>query len=180
MAPQEIDDAIVQLATTLLSQGDEPFEKAAQTAGPQLTSEDLVYLKGKLHNPPEALPDTPTESLGLGQWMALCQYVIFELVFRMESGNKAFLEEIAYGEYDWTQATALEVMCRLHVEGKLPSTIVQEIDEKLAEMRYETHLYFSRALFVRAKRDERYAELIRQFKDKEFQGAIAELNSDSN
>ncbi|MBO9729950.1 MAG: hypothetical protein J7623_15035 [Chitinophaga sp.] len=109
--------------------------------------------------------------------MATCQYAIFEVVYQLDIQALAFLKSVAYGDYDWTQPTALEVLIRLSVDGKLPNNIIREIDIQLADMRYETHLYLAQGLLIRAKRDNRFEEILQQLKNEDFQEAVTEILS---
>ena len=85
------------------------------------------------------------------------------------------LRKVAFGAYDWTQATALEVLCRLVVAGRAPETTLSEIEERLGAMRYETHLYFARALLLRGKKDSRYLDILHRCQHPGFREALQEL-----
>jgi len=174
MKSTEIDNLIANLGATLMKNG-ESFEDLAKQQKGHVSIDDLPYYLTKLHNPPPVHPDIKQEELGLGTWMAVCQYAIFELIYQLDVQALPTLKEIAYGKYDWTQATALEVLCRLYIDGKLGADIISEIDSRLKGMRYETYLYFTRSLLKRKERDERFNEIITQLKDIVFRVTLAEL-----
>jgi hypothetical protein len=88
-----------------------------------------------------------------------------------------FLKKVAFGKYDWTQATALEVICRMYIDGKVTDEIIEEINKELPAMRYETHLYFASALLLRSEKDPKYNQLIDQFQNEEFREALTELKN---
>jgi hypothetical protein len=169
-----IDNIISTLAKTLLTNSD-LFEELAKENAKRLNLNDLSYLSNSLHNPPFN-PEIDPNDLQLGQWLTLCQYSIFELYYNLGLDAVDLLRDFAFGKYDWTQATALEVLCRLSIDGKISDTIIDEIDRRLDKMRYETHLYFARSLLIRAKRDKRFEIIIQQLKHSEFQEALLEVS----
>ena len=172
-----LDGIIAELGHILLTEKISSFESVVKEKSQSLLlgDEELKHLKKRLHQPPESLAETPAEQLPLGQWIAVCQYVIFELLYNKYSFSIQFIESVAFGKYDWTQATALEVLCRLRVEGKISENIIQKINKHIGQMRYETHLYFGRALKVRGKNDERYIDLFKQITDDEFQKSLSTI-----
>lgn len=175
MKELDIDTMISSLASILLKDRIE-FEKAAKQDAALLDINDVSYLKTRFHNPPKVHPGIDEGQFGLGQWMAVCQYVIFELLYNLQEISLPLVEEVAFGEYDWTQATALEVLCRWHVDGTLSKPIITEINRRIGDMRHETHLYFGRSLIVRKKDDHRFGDILLEIENKSFQEAIKELN----
>jgi len=172
-----IDDLVSSLAL-LLRNDQEAFEKLAQENVKDLKIGDLSYLKNKLHEPPELHEELKNVKMVLGEWLAMCQYAVFELLYNCYEYSLPIIKEIAYGPYNWTQATALEVLCRLNVEGKISDSILDEIKEKLDSMRYETHLYFSRALLLRAEVDKKYDDILRKFDNQSFREALVEIHEE--
>lgn len=175
MKELDIDTMISSLASILLKDRIK-FEQTTKQDAALLDVDDVSYLKTRFHNPPKAHPEIDEGQFGLGQWMAVCQYVIFELLYNLQEISLPLVEEVAFGEYDWTQATALEVLCRWHVDGILPKSIITEINRRIGDMRYETHLYFGRSLIVRKKDDHRFGDILLEIENKSFQEAIKELN----
>jgi hypothetical protein len=174
MNKSAIDQLIATLGETIVTNG-ESFESLAKQHANDISVDDLPYLVSKLHNPPPEPASLDQQQFRLGEWLAICQYAIFELIYQLDIKAIDTLRSIAFGEYDWTQATALEVLCRLYLDGKLPADIISEIDNRLAGMRHETHLYFAQGLAARRKRDQRFNGLIKQIKNVDLHLAFAEL-----
>jgi hypothetical protein len=107
--------------------------------------------------------------------MAVCQYVIFEILYNTGTKHLAFIQKVAFGEYDWTQATALEVLIRLTLEKTMAAETIPLINDKIGEMRYETHLYLAAGLKARGQRDKQYLEILKQLDNKYFQEALLEI-----
>jgi len=174
MKSSAIDHLIANLGAALIT-NQNSFEDRAKQESNGLSIEDLTYLLSKLHNPPAVHPEVNKEKLRIGEWLANCQYAIFELIYQLGVPALATLKAIAYGEYDWTQATALEVICRLYRDGKLPADVIAEINLRLGDMRYETHLYFARGLLLRRESDQQYNEILNQMKNIDFRLVLAEF-----
>ena len=88
------------------------------------------------------------------------------------------LKRVAYGEYDWTQGNAIEVLCRLAAEGINTDATVAEIRAALPEMRIEALLYAFGPLLRRAALDASLAQLLNRFADiPEYNEAIAEFTN---
>jgi hypothetical protein len=170
-----IDEKIAKLAHLLIT-NEGAFEKAAKDESALLDSTDLAYLTTKFHDPPRVHSDINEGELKLGQWIAVCQYAIFELFYNLDAYSLPLIEDIAFGEYDWTQATALEVLCRLFIDGRVSEQTVKEINIKMSRMRYETHLYLANSLLVRQKRDKRFGDIISKLDNESFQEALQELS----
>ena len=170
----ELDHLLAELGIILLKK-EELFEGFARQQKDKISVEDLAYLREKLHRPPALHPDLNEKELRLGEWLAVCQYVIFELICLLDVKALDLLEEIAFGEYDWTQATALGVICRLYLDGKIPQEMISGIDARLGDMRHETILYFAQDLGAKRKRDPRFNQIIVLIKNIDFRLALAEL-----
>jgi hypothetical protein len=174
MKKTDLENLVANLGKTLLTKEDF-FESVARQEANKISVDDLTYLREKLHHPPPLHPEISEKDLRLGGWQAICQHVIFELIYLLDLKALDLLETIAFGEYDWTQATALEVICRLYLDGKLPVETISKIDSHLGNMRHETHLYFAQDLINRSKRDPRFNQIIVQIKNINFRLALAEL-----
>jgi len=174
LTESNLDLLVSGLGGTLLTSEDS-FEEEAKKKAAQLTSENIDYLISKLHDPPMVDSRINEQHLRLGQWQAVCQYSIFELIYHVDSPPLKLLKRFAYGEYDWTQATALEVICRMYVNGEISYNIIEEIDDNLKSMRHETHLYLAQGLLARANKDSRFRDIINQFKNTDFHNAVKEL-----
>ena len=175
MIELNLDLIISELGGTLLTDG-KSFEDDAKKKAAQLTGSNIDYLISKLHNPPVVDSRINEQQLGLGQWMAVCQYFIFELIYNVEPQPLELLKRFAFGEYDWTQATALEVICRMYINGKISYNIVEEIDKNLGSMRYETHLYFAQGMLARANKEDRFGDILNKITNTDFQNAVKEIS----
>ncbi|MBO9561672.1 MAG: hypothetical protein J7621_02825 [Niastella sp.] len=176
MQKSAIEHLVTLLAKELLTDS-ESFESMAREYANNLSTDDFSMLQIILHNPPTVHPDIQQDKPGLGGWLAACQYAVFELLYCMDEKALSFLKSTAYGKYDWTQATALEVMCRLYVDGKVSADVITEIDHRLNGMRHETHLYLAQGLLNRKKKDERYHGVITQITSVDFRLALSELGA---
>lgn len=174
MKHSELDYIISILGKTLI-EDEKSFEGLTKQVSSNLGVDDLTYLRSKFHDPPPE-PSNVVEGDPLsGIWMAACQYAIFELIYQLDVMAIDLLESIAYGIYDWTQATALEVICRLYVDGKLLESAITKMDEGLGNMRNETHWYLGKALAIRRKKDSRFDDVLIRLKNIDFRLALAEI-----
>ncbi|MGF6906698.1 hypothetical protein [Fusobacterium sp. PH5-44] len=177
MLTLDIDEIIVSLSI-ILKTDQNKFENLSKEKASDISVSDLPYLKSKLHDPPELTLNLKNFKLGLGEWLAMCQYAIFELLYNTYDYSLPIIKDIAFGPYDWTQATALEVLCRLYVNGKISESILIDINKKLSDMQYETHLYFSRALLLRVETDKKYEDILKKLDNKNFKKALLEIQKD--
>ena len=69
------------------------------------------------------------------------QHAIFEILYHFREASLPVLRKIAFGPYDWTQANAVDVLCRLAAEGIETETIANEIIKDIPNWRYEAILY---------------------------------------
>jgi hypothetical protein len=176
MKETDLDITISGLSSTLLLTDNEAFEEEAEKKALELTTSNIEYLVSRLHNPPIVDSRIDEERLRLGQWQAVCQYSIFELIYHSNIERLELLKRYAYGKYDWTQATALEFICRMYVNGRVSYDIISEIDKNLESMEYETHLYLAQGLLGRANKDKRFLNIINQITSTNFKNAIREVS----
>ncbi|BAV05996.1 hypothetical protein SAMN05421788_10670 [Filimonas lacunae] len=173
MKEEELDNLIAQLGKEALLEGD-TFQAMAKLEASRIVVSDLKMLRSKLHHPPTVHPDISRQDLGLSGWLSICQHVILELVYHLGADGLDFLKSMAFGVYDWPQGTALVIICRLYIDGKLSDDVIDNIAVRLGEMRYETHLRLAHGLVIREKEDSRYGGVIDRFTDVNFQLALAE------
>lgn len=69
--------------------------------------------------------------------MSVCQAAIFEIWFHLGQDALKDLRSVAFGFYDWTQANATEVLCRLALNGVETEQTAAQIAKALPEWRYE-------------------------------------------
>ncbi|MCH8239413.1 MAG: hypothetical protein IIB62_05035 [Proteobacteria bacterium] len=110
---------------------------AADDLGPDAI-ETLATLFHSEHSPPDNLAD---QFPGLGDWIAARQFAIFEMFYYLREAALPVLRRVAFGEYDWTQGNAIEVLCRLASESVERDQIIAEVRREIPKMRYEALLY---------------------------------------
>lgn len=170
-----IDKAIPHLAGLMFTAPDKFFDQT-KTIAAQLTQKHLSILRSRLHADLPVPENVDQSQLGLTGWLSACQYTIFEVVYHMGVSAVPMLKEIAFGEYDWIQANALDLLTRFYMDGKLPVDIIDEIDSHLPEMRYESHLYYAQHLIALRRKDQRYETLvIQRIRNQDLHNAIAEI-----
>lgn len=99
---------------------------------------DLASLFHAEHTPP---PELASAFPGLGAWLTARQFAIFEVFYHFGDRAIPVLKQVAFGEYDWTQGNAIEILCRLAADGVRRDEIVDALIEHLPRMREEAHAY---------------------------------------
>jgi len=99
---------------------------------------DLASLFHAEHTPP---PELASAFPGLGEWITARQFAIFEVFYHFGDHAIPVLKHVAFGEYDWTQGNAIEILCRLAADGVRREEIVDALIEHLPDMREEAHAY---------------------------------------
>lgn len=100
--------------------------------------EELAGLFHAEHTPPA---DLTSRFPGLGAWMSARQFAIFEIFFHIGAPALPALRRVAFGQYDWTQGNAIEVLCRLAADGVERTAIVEELKVHLPDIRDEAIQY---------------------------------------
>jgi hypothetical protein len=114
-------------------------QEAAATLGPRaLEAKPMKRKKGtslawRLDKPSELAE----KCTGIGAWAAVCQEAIFEIWFHLGEAALRDLRYVAFGEYDWTQARATDVLCRLALNGIETKRTADDIADSLPDWRYE-------------------------------------------
>ncbi len=116
----------------------ETFHMRARVATEELGAQCIPLLPSFFHKPPSSPEEAGDQFQGLGQWMAVCQAAIFEMLNYFREAALPLLRQVAFGEYDWTQARAIEVLCKFASEGIEREQIDRELAEVLPQLRYET------------------------------------------
>jgi hypothetical protein len=119
----------------------EVFKDRARIAAEQLGPQSIRGLPRFFHNPPEEPSDVTGQFPGLGDWMAACQFAIFEILYHFREASLPLLRRVAFGPYDWTQANAIDILCRFGIEGIQRERIAQELAEDFPNWRYEAITY---------------------------------------
>ena len=147
----------------------------AQALGPAVIGE----LCTRFHSPPPTEPPGfGPEQRGLGGWLSAWQFAIFELFFEFGSAALPMLRQVAFGEYDWTQGNAIEVLVRLAARGIEREQIIAELRQEFPRLRVEAQLYSVGPLLDYAARDSAVAAVVRELNDiPEWRAAVEELRA---
>jgi hypothetical protein len=85
---------------------------------------------------------------------------------------------VAFGKYDWTQANAIDVLCRLAADGVSPEQTLTDLKAAMPEMREEALLSAAQALLERAEASHELASIVRQLEEvPAFREAAAEVRA---
>ncbi|KAF1040991.1 MAG: hypothetical protein GAK33_00608 [Burkholderia lata] len=99
---------------------------------------------------------------GLGAWLAAWQFAIFEILFHFRDSALGSLREIAWGEYDWTQGNALEILIRLAANGIGRELTIAEFQRNFEQVSDEAKRYAVGPLLHRAKFDPEIAAIVNE------------------
>ena len=141
--PSKAEIAIFQIAESVFKNegyGDES-RKIAKEKSAEFTISDLESFKKLFHNPPKESELYNYKKHGLGAWLSTCQFAIFEIYFNLGEEAIPFIREIAWGEYDWTQGNAIELLIRFAASGIQREEILNDIKRNYPDIRYEAQLY---------------------------------------
>lgn len=130
----------------------------ANELGPT-TIEYLATLFHAEHSPPTELA---THFHRLGSWMTARQFAIFEIFYNFGRDSIPLLQRVAYGDYDWTQGNAIEVLCRLAADDVQREQIVAGLVEHLPAMREEAHYYALGPLISYAESNQALNDVLSQ------------------
>lgn len=147
---RKIEASIARLAEHLLAGGTiERFRELAMAEFSTLHLPSPDDLARYFHDTPPEPPEYNIHEDGLGGWLRCCQFAVFELIYNFGESALPFLRKIAWGEYDWTQGNAIELMIRLAADGVATEEIIVEIRTKFPEIRHEASLYAIEPLIPR-------------------------------
>ncbi|MEM7114581.1 MAG: hypothetical protein AAF614_19245 [Chloroflexota bacterium] len=174
---KSVERIVSSVADVLLAQGLETaFREKAKEAAATFTVNELALLRTLLHKPPKKSEIYDPQKHGLGGWISACQFAIFELVYHMGEEALPFVREIAWGEYDWTQGNAIELLIRFAAEGTRRDEIIDEIKENYPKIRNEAQLYAITPLIDRLNDNPTLGEIFERLMDlEEFKEAYDEL-----
>lgn len=130
------------------------FRTKAEMISKNYRTKDLYELTALFHNPPKGLSQFDPNKLGLGSWMTACQFSIFEIYYNAGEGALPLIRKIAWGEYDWTQGNAIEVLIRLAATDVCREEIIAEIKDKFPKIRYEAQIYAIEPLISQLDKDK--------------------------
>lgn len=179
--PNELNAIISRLAEHLLTQGiDDRFRELAREESQQVSVAQLDQLRKMFHDPPPQSDAYDLQQHGLGGWLSACQFAIFELIYNLGADALPFIREIAWGEYDWTQGNAIELLLRFAAEGIRTEEILAEIKTNFPQIRYEAQLYCMQPLLPELEQNASLKSIFDQLRNEieEFEEAYAELTEE--
>lgn len=173
---QHCVDAIRHVAAVVHEPED--FAARAQAAAEALGPGAIEILAGEFHTEHTPPPELESAFPGLSHWLSARQFAIFEIFYHLREAALPVLRRVAFGEYDWTQGNAIEVLCRLAAEGVDAERTVADLRREIPGMRYEALLYAFGPLLPRLPGDPALAKVLAEFEDLEaFTEAMEELKA---
>ncbi|MBN68894.1 MAG: hypothetical protein CME32_06430 [Gimesia sp.] len=179
--PEELNAIISRLADYLLTHRiDNQFRELAREEARQISIAQLDQLRSLFHDPPPQSDVYDVKQHGLGGWLSACQFAIFELIFNLGEDALPFIREIAWGEYDWTQGNAIELLLRFAAEGIRTDEILAEIKTNFPQIHYEAQLYCMQPLLPELKQNAQLKAIFDQLRNEieEFEEVYAELTEE--
>jgi hypothetical protein len=170
-----LDEAVASVA--VLIDDVQEFRARAAAVARQLGPAAIPELSIRLHSPPYPEPSGfGSEQRGLGGWLSAWQFAIFELFFEFGTAALPMLRQVAFGEYDWTQGNAVEILVRLAAKGIDREQVIAELRREFPRFRVEAQLYSVGPILHHAARDAAVAAVVRQLEDiPEWRAAADEL-----
>ncbi|WP_278643344.1 hypothetical protein [Burkholderia lata] len=139
------------------------FGSQAADVAQQLGAGAIDMLVSRLHTPSQPTPEKFESAMrGLGAWLAAWQFAIFEILFHFRDSALGSLREIAWGEYDWTQGNALEILIRLAANGIGRELTIAEFQRNFEQVSDEAKRYAVGPLLHRAKFDPEIAAIVNE------------------
>lgn len=176
----DIDDQLSSIAV-LVSDSVEGFQVRAQEVAAGLGPESIPELKKRYHRHPDPPDGFGFEEVGLGGWLSFWQFAIFEVLFNIGEPAIPELRRVAFGEYDWTQANAVEVLCRLAADGIARDQTIADLKQKMPAMRDTALLYIVGPLLKQAEDNQDLAAIVSELRTiEEFENAVEELQESEN
>ncbi|WP_133117926.1 hypothetical protein [Burkholderia ubonensis] len=134
--------------------------RAAEVAG-QVTPAAIDMLVSRLHAPTSPIPEAfESSARGHGAWLAAWQFAVFEILFQFRESALGVLREIAWGEYDWTQGNALEILVRLAAKGIGREDTIADFHREFERVSDEAKRYAIGPLLHRAKFESEVAAIV--------------------
>ncbi|MEO8610544.1 MAG: hypothetical protein ABI690_21790 [Chloroflexota bacterium] len=139
------------------------FQERAKQAAAQLDATQIKKLVKYFiypNNPPKPA-EVENQYSRLGEWQSMSQWAIFEIFYNRPDDTLPIIRDIAFGEYDWTQMSAIHTLCRLANEGKIErEKTIDEIIAFLPQMRDTASEYTINTLSLFVPTSPRIVELI--------------------
>jgi len=172
-----VDVGIASVA--VLADQPERFRARAAVVASDLGPASIQELSQRFHSPPKPPPaGFGYPERGLGAWLSSWQFAIFEVLFHFGADSLPLLRSVAFGEYDWTQGNAIEVLVRLAAVGTERERTVQQLRQEFPRLRFEATLYAVGPLLQHAQRDQAIASVVGELEDlTEWRDAVEELQT---
>jgi hypothetical protein len=161
----------------------EEFSLRARIVAAEVGSDGIDRLLSEFHSehtPPEHLKPRFSR---LGAWASARQFAIFEILFNIGSESIPGIRKVAFGEYDWTQGNAIEILCRFAAKGIESERTLSDLKDAAPTMREEALIYALRPLWHLSRSDEDLKAIVEQllliheFKDvRDFLAEAGELS----
>jgi hypothetical protein len=156
----DIPKAVRSVAVLIDDRG--AFCLQANRIAAQLGPSAILKLTELFHSPGNAPPEFEPEERGLGGWLASWQFAIFEVFYNFKEAALPILRQVAFGEYDWTQANAIEILCRLAAEGIERERTLSDLRRHMPHMRDTALIYVAGPLLEQAKTNAATAEIVEE------------------
>jgi len=155
----------------------EEFRRRAKISADELGPETIEQLSKMFHaehSPPKELEE---KFSGLGAWISARQFAIFEMFYNFGENAIPALRRVAYGEYDWTQGNAIEVLCRLAADGSQRDDLVGQLRQRFPNIRFEAQLYAIQPLLKQSEHNPNIKNILSELEDlPEYQDVLQELS----
>jgi hypothetical protein len=138
------------------------FTIRAQTVARELGASGIAQLAAQLHSEHSPPAELQNQFPRLGQWMAARQFAIFEVLYWVGPSSLPLLRQVAFGEYDWTQGNAIEILCRLAADGVECEVTIEQLRTFIPSARYEALVYAAGPLMKHAKSNPELERVVRE------------------
>jgi hypothetical protein len=173
-----LDAAVASVAILI----DEPerFSRRAAAVAAELGTATIPELATRFHVPSSPEPTGfGFRERGIGGWLSAWQFAIFELLFHFGTAAVPLLRSVAFGEYDWTQGNAVEILIRLAAAGIDRQQTVTDLRRLLPLFRHEAMLYAVGPVLRHAARDPAVKGVVSELEDlPEWRDAMRELQAE--
>lgn len=172
-----VGDAILSVA--VLIDDDIAFKTRAKEVAAQIGPTTIQELRHRFHGQGKAPPGFTVLERGLSAWISCWQCAIFEILFNFRAEALPMLRKVAFGEYDWTQGNAIEVLCRLAAEGVDRDRTIADLQREMPNMRDTALVYAARPLLHQVKANPNLSAILEELQEvPEFRDAVEGLQAD--
>jgi hypothetical protein len=130
------------------------FSLRARVVAAEVGADAIDWLLSECHSehsPPEHLK---SRFSNLGSWMGARQFAIFEVLFNIGPESIPHIRRVAFGEYDWIQGNAIEILCRFAAKGMETERTLSDLKAAIPAMREEALQYAALPLWHLSRSDE--------------------------